>query len=70
MQHNLEHLKTTLLPQQMQENDYTTSSDPRGYLPCFEVLSSNRNPLMWDREDGYVNWYTMLTFWARKVSKI
>lgn len=38
------------------KQDYTTSSDPRGYLPVFQYNTSNSNTIMWDRDDYWVNW--------------
>ncbi|CEP15588.1 hypothetical protein [Parasitella parasitica] len=33
---------------------YSTSLDPRGYIPVYEYLI-NGQPIMWDRESGYVH---------------
>ncbi|CAO3634578.1 unnamed protein product [Mucor hiemalis] len=33
---------------------YSTSLDPRGYIPVYEYLV-NGQPIMWDRESGYVH---------------
>ncbi|OZJ03534.1 hypothetical protein BZG36_03430 [Bifiguratus adelaidae] len=33
---------------------YSTSLDPRGYIPVYEY-SINAQPIMWDRESGYVH---------------
>ncbi|ORX51189.1 DNA-binding domain of Mlu1-box binding protein MBP1, partial [Hesseltinella vesiculosa] len=33
---------------------YSTSLDPRGYIPVYEYII-NCQPIMWDRETGYVH---------------
>ncbi|KAG2178413.1 hypothetical protein INT44_001565 [Umbelopsis vinacea] len=33
---------------------YSTSLDPRGYIPVYEYTINNQ-PIMWDRESGYVH---------------
>ncbi|ORZ06227.1 transcription regulator HTH, apses-type DNA-binding domain-containing protein [Absidia repens] len=33
---------------------YSTSLDPRGYIPVYEYMI-NHQPIMWDRETGYVH---------------
>ncbi|KAI8328738.1 transcription regulator HTH, apses-type DNA-binding domain-containing protein, partial [Chlamydoabsidia padenii] len=33
---------------------YSTSLDPRGYIPVYEYIINNQ-PIMWDRETGYVH---------------
>ncbi|KAI9010682.1 transcription regulator HTH, apses-type DNA-binding domain-containing protein, partial [Hyaloraphidium curvatum] len=52
----------------LEQNVYATAADPRGYLPVYEFLSSNGTPLMWDSEDGYVNWTSIRKAmgWSKK----
>ncbi|KAI8098318.1 transcription regulator HTH, apses-type DNA-binding domain-containing protein, partial [Gilbertella persicaria] len=36
------------------KDHYSTSLDPRGYIPVYEYVINN-TPIMWDRETGYVH---------------
>ncbi|GAA5814728.1 hypothetical protein MFLAVUS_008229 [Mucor flavus] len=39
---------------QIKKDHYSTSLDPRGYIPVYEYMINN-TPIMWDRETGYVH---------------
>ncbi|CAG8469780.1 13008_t:CDS:2 [Ambispora leptoticha] len=45
------HSETTI---SVDRNRYSTSLDPRGYIPVYEY-DINEQPIMWDRETGYVH---------------
>ncbi|KAF0461707.1 DNA-binding domain of Mlu1-box binding protein MBP1 [Gigaspora margarita] len=38
----------------IKKTKYSTSLDPRGYIPVYEFTINNQ-PIMWDRENGYVH---------------
>lgn len=38
----------------IKRDHYSTSLDPRGYIPVYEYIINN-TPIMWDRETGYVH---------------
>ncbi|KAI8394033.1 transcription regulator HTH, apses-type DNA-binding domain-containing protein, partial [Radiomyces spectabilis] len=46
-------LPTQRLPK-VKKAKYSTSLDPRGYIPVYEYII-NGQPIMWDRESGYVH---------------
>ncbi|KAI8640992.1 transcription regulator HTH, apses-type DNA-binding domain-containing protein [Parasitella parasitica] len=45
---------TTHRTSKVKKAKYSTSLDPRGYIPVYEYLI-NGQPIMWDRESGYVH---------------
>ncbi|ORZ11137.1 transcription regulator HTH, apses-type DNA-binding domain-containing protein [Absidia repens] len=45
---------TASLKLKVRKDKYSTSLDPRGYIPVYEY-NINSQPIMWDRETGYVH---------------
>ncbi|KAI9033551.1 transcription regulator HTH, apses-type DNA-binding domain-containing protein, partial [Phycomyces nitens] len=41
------------VPVKVKKAKYSTSLDPRGYIPVYEYMI-NGQPIMWDRQTGYV----------------
>ncbi|ORX90224.1 DNA-binding domain of Mlu1-box binding protein MBP1, partial [Basidiobolus meristosporus CBS 931.73] len=48
---------------------YSTSLDPRGYIPVFEYTVCEQ-PVLWDRETGYVYWTGIWKAMGREKSEI
>ncbi|ORY01022.1 DNA-binding domain of Mlu1-box binding protein MBP1, partial [Basidiobolus meristosporus CBS 931.73] len=48
---------------------YSTSLDPRGYIPVYE-FTLNEQPILWDRETGYVYWTGIWKAIGREKSEI
>ncbi|ORX63746.1 DNA-binding domain of Mlu1-box binding protein MBP1, partial [Basidiobolus meristosporus CBS 931.73] len=48
---------------------YSTSLDPRGYIPVYEYVAFNQ-PILWDRETGYVYWTGIWKSMGREKSEI
>ncbi|ORY07622.1 DNA-binding domain of Mlu1-box binding protein MBP1, partial [Basidiobolus meristosporus CBS 931.73] len=48
---------------------YSTSLDSRGYIPVYEFTFSEQ-PILWDRETGYVYWTGIWKAMGREKSEI
>jgi len=54
---------------QVKMTKYATSLDPRGFIPVYE-FTINSQPILWDRESGYVYWTGIWKALGREKSEI